>query len=1122
MPPTELDLFKTPGFRLDRFEVLNWGTFDKRVWRIAANGENALLTGDIGSGKSTLVDALTTLLVPAQRIVFNKAAGAETRERSLASYVRGYYKSEKDDERLAAKAVALRGLDSYSVLLAGFRNEHFGEIVTLAQVFWMKDEKGQPERFHLVAERELSIERDFSGFGEDILELKRRLRKLPGITLHDSFPPYGQDLRRRMGLRSEQALELFYQTVSMKAVSNITEFVRNHMLENPAVDQRIAELCRLFDNLNAAHEAVLKAEGQIGRLTPLVAACDRHDRLNAAIGEGERLREALAAWFAQRKSGMLDELLARLALEIGRLQDDAGRQQGVIDRLYQQQAETRQAIFEQGGRRIEEIAGQIVLWESEKERRRKAWDEYADACRQLELPRAQSLDTFHDNRSKGAELRRLFDSDKQERNRQRDQLNLDIHAVDQECRGLASEIDSLRQRKSNIPSPMLHLRESLCQSLGIPEAELPFAGELIRVLPQESAWEGAIERVLHGFGLSLLVGERHYAAVAAYVDRTHLGGRLVYFRAENDTRPTRPASPDSLANKVEIKADSPFHAWLSGELARGYDYACCDNLEDFRRQPKALTRQGQVKSGMVRHEKDDRHRLDDRSRYVLGWSNQEKIRALEARLHCQQENGMVLVKLRQECEAALKVLETRQAALHELLRPDEFALVDWPQAAAQIQALQDERRLLEESSDILRTLNASLLETEGQLKSAQQRLAEMLDQAGRKSRESEIAAADLADARTILERLPEAERAWCFALLTERESEYLDGKPPATPRQCDDAEKSLRDRLQKRIDADKKQAARDASHITAQMQEYIGANSADCREVAASLDFAGEFRRMLAHLLAEDLPRFKAKFKELLNKNTINEVALLQNELDRESQTIEKKIGTINRSLRQIEYNPGSYIQLVPDPDPDTEIRQFKEDLKGCLAHTLAGAEDELYTEHRFLMVKKLIDRFNGRPESSESDRRWTQKVTDVRNWFRFSASERWREDDAEREFYSDSAGKSGGQKEKLAYTILASALSYQYGIDRHDHSARAFRFVMIDEAFGRGSDESARYGLELFAKLGLQLLIVTPLQKIHIIENYVRSVHLVQNEEGRNSMIRSLTIAEHLAEKARRLAETM
>ncbi|SFF08780.1 P-loop containing region of AAA domain-containing protein [Nitrosomonas sp. Nm166] len=59
------------GFRLKQLEIFNWGTFDQRVWTLKLDGRNGLLTGDIGSGKSTLVDAITTLLVPAQRIAYN-------------------------------------------------------------------------------------------------------------------------------------------------------------------------------------------------------------------------------------------------------------------------------------------------------------------------------------------------------------------------------------------------------------------------------------------------------------------------------------------------------------------------------------------------------------------------------------------------------------------------------------------------------------------------------------------------------------------------------------------------------------------------------------------------------------------------------------------------------------------------------------------------------------------------------------------------------------------------------------------------------------------------------------------------------------------------------------------
>jgi len=127
----------TTGFRLAFFEMYNWGTFHKKITRLSLDGSNALLTGEIGSGKSTIVDAITTLLVPHNRIIFNKAAGAQTKERTILSYVLGEYKTAQD-EFSRAKAVALRDESSFSVLLARFENEGYGESVTLAQFFHVK------------------------------------------------------------------------------------------------------------------------------------------------------------------------------------------------------------------------------------------------------------------------------------------------------------------------------------------------------------------------------------------------------------------------------------------------------------------------------------------------------------------------------------------------------------------------------------------------------------------------------------------------------------------------------------------------------------------------------------------------------------------------------------------------------------------------------------------------------------------------------------------------------------------------------------------------------------------------------------------------------------------------
>src|ERR1039458_6380650 len=119
------------GFRLARLELYNWGTFDQHVWTLHANARTALLTGDIGSGKSTIVDAVTTLLLPANRISYNKAAGAETRERSLRSYVLGYFKSERSETTGTSRPVALREAGSYSVILGVFANRGYGSNVTL-------------------------------------------------------------------------------------------------------------------------------------------------------------------------------------------------------------------------------------------------------------------------------------------------------------------------------------------------------------------------------------------------------------------------------------------------------------------------------------------------------------------------------------------------------------------------------------------------------------------------------------------------------------------------------------------------------------------------------------------------------------------------------------------------------------------------------------------------------------------------------------------------------------------------------------------------------------------------------------------------------------------------------
>ncbi len=1103
------------GFRLRTFEVLNWGTFDRQIWTLPAGGYNSLLTGDIGSGKSTLVDGLTTLLVPPRQLIYNKAAGSETRERDLRSYVLGFYKSEKNADTLEASSVALRDQNSFSVLLAVFFNAGYQQSISLAVVLWLPDKGKPPQRFYLIADTSLSIKKDFSGFGEDIRDLKKQLKKRKDIQLFDSFSKYSAVFMRHMGIESSQALSLFFQTVSMKSVGNLTDFVRRHMLEEPPVRERIDALCRQFEDLNKAHGAVLRARDQVERLEPLVAHCTAHGKLETQINVHRRYRGVLHGFFAAKKVRLLENRIRIFESEEEKRSAQRLRARQELQALRQHEAKLRQAIFENGGNRLAELANEIDRLTNECTRLRQYSDTYLDSCKRLSFPRPDSDEAFLANR-KAAQARVAAVETRvvTQENRQVE-TKVNLKSLGERMSALEAELESLKKRKSNIPLKNVTIRRKMCASLAIDEATLPFCGELLRVRETEKDWEGAAERLLHNFGLSLLVPEQWYGQVAAYVNDNHLAGRIVYFKTvSRETLDDRGGAPDALWRKLEIKPDTPFYEWIERELFRRFAAVCCDDLAAFRRLPIAVTRQGQIKSGGKRHEKDDRFNIHDRSRYILGWRNVDKIKALTRDLAQLKSQWDAYIKDLEQADQARKALRLENDQLQKMLLVQSFAEIDWQVLTIEIKKLAAERKKLQKSSDILDTLNSQLADNQAGIAKWEQKKDKLNEILGTIRARLQGFRESLAEAHKKLAQIPEETRADLFPALEKMQPEAL-GNIAITVKNCDDRQSRMRKWLQDRIDALEKRQGRLAQTVVRLMQEYKNAYPMQTRETDAAVEASGEYAGMLDVLVKEDLPRHETRFKTMLNEHTIQNMALFQSKLESELADIRDKIKIINRSLAAIDYNEGAYIALVADQTRNTEVRQFRQDLKTCLGGTLTGKADEDYNEHKFLQVKAIVDRFKGRDGRTDLDQRWTRKVTDVRNWLLFSVSERWREDDAEKEYFSDTSGKSGGQKEKLAYTILAAALAYQFGLKWGEQRSRAFRFVMIDEAFGRGSDDSTRYALELFNKLNLQLMIVTPLQKTHIIEDYVRSVHFIHNEGGCNSMIRNLTIEAYREEKA-------
>ncbi|MGD9606046.1 MAG: ATP-binding protein [Leucobacter sp.] len=1093
------------GYRLHALEVYNWGTFDRYVWKLEPAGRTTLLTGDIGSGKSTLVDAITTLLLPANKISYNKAAGAGSKERSLRSYVEGHYRSERNEATGASRPVGLRDHRSYSVILGVFVNDGYDDTVTIAQVFHGKDRTKQPERFYVTAQSRLSIAEDFSGFGSDLKQLRVRLRK-GGAEIDTTFPDYARRMRRLVGIPSEQAMELFHQTVSMKSVGNLNEFVRSHMLEPADARKQLATIVDHFENLTKAHAAVRRATEQLERLDPLIAAADRYDAAAERHAQHTDERDALVVFMAELTIEVLTGLLASAENELAAGQADQfeleDRRAVLAPRREALQAERLSA----GGDRLSRIDAEIPDAASRVKQRGDRRARFDSLLESAGLDPVASAAAFRDRIATAAAGTRRAREERDSIAERKHPVVL-AHGRDKARAGeLKAEIEDLSARRNNLPSELVRVRHELCRALELDDSALPFAGELIEVREDHSEWRGAAERVLRSFALTLLVPQERYARVSQWVNARYLGAKLVYRRVPERRVRTVPSEPQGGARLREILEIEPgaFADFLSGELAYRAEHRLVPGVAELEQEDRALTREGLVRD-RDRHEKDDRFRVNDARRWVLGRSSERKIAALAEELADLQR-----AVTRSQVELDQLDAQDRELtrALDAFARLEEYSgwdEIDVASARDQLEGLEGERKRIIAGSSRLAEIDRQLDELGSEQRRLEEEHTATVERIGGIKSELKMLSSRHERESDALEALPPASVDLARARYGDLRTR-VGRRKPGSVEACDELRTKLMTELNTAVEAAQREMNGYTTSIQQQMGEVLRLWPELASEMDASIGALGEFRRLHERVKTDDLPQFEAEFKRQLDTESIKELAAFGGWLGRQAESIRGRVGTINEALGAIDYNPGRVIELVAEPTVNAEIREFRTQLRAATGDLLG---DDETVEQRFERVRELIEKFRGRPNHADSDKAWTARVTDVRNWFSFAASERDRETGEEHEHYTDSDGKSGGQKEKLAYTILAASLAYQFGLEWGVEKSKDFRFAVIDEAFGRGSDQSTRYALELFEKLGLQLLIVTPLQKVHVIEPYVSSIGFVDNPTGAASRVHTLTVEE-------------
>ena len=338
---------------------------------------------------------------------------------------------------------------------------------------------------------------------------------------------------------------------------------------------------------------------------------------------------------------------------------------------------------------------------------------------------------------------------------------------------------------------------------------------------------------------------------------------------------------------------------------------------------------------------------------------------------------------------------------------------------------------------------------------------------------------------------------------------------------------SERERISKRIDIDLKTEQKSYAAYKKNLGDYMrnltspkendkkkyGDWTIQFADLQEDYDYIADWINCYEQLKKDELPKYQKQFKEYLNQNLNADIIKFKNFIDNGNQEINKAIATLNTNLKQIPYGdePKTYLQLRRTDNRDQKIIEFNRMLKNAIPNA-AGYQTEEEEEKAFRRIKDFIDFV----KENEKNRKY---ILDLRNWHSFGAPELKYEDDSEANYHSDSNSLSGGEKAKLTYTILASAIAYQFGINDSDSSTRSLRFVIVDEVFSKSDSVNAQYAMQLFKQLDLQVMIVTPLDKLNIAEEYISSVHQVQ-KIGDSSRVISLTMERFRESRAKMEAE--
>ncbi|MFK4788402.1 ATP-binding protein [Microbacterium sp. ZW T5_56] len=1082
----------TGQWRLSRIELVNWGTFaGHTVIDVARRGH--LFTGPSGSGKSSLLDGIATVLTPRVWVRYNAAAqdqSARADDRSLVSYIRGAWAKQADELEDRAVSTYLRTGATWSGLLLRFE-DGATDPVTLVRLFHLRGGGADAADVRDVGfiDRSSPDLLAFESFATSGLDARGIKRAFPDalVTTSGAHKTYFSRLTRLLGIGSTGALQLLHKTQSAKNLGSLDRLFREFMLDQPRTFERAKEAVAQFQDLNEAHKLVVRAREQVEQLRDLEPSATAYESAARDLDEARRLQALLPTFqtrllLQETRSGRDTTRVALAAAQSAELA--ASERRDAADASF---AAADAAVRDVGGDHADRARERL------DDAKRHVAEVSARAGRTAEALRAVDVDVPTDAESyaalRDAAERELAESADDPRLHEHDANRAYIEARN-EVRRLDEEILELRRRPTNIPANLLRARTLIAEKLRMNESVLPFAGELMDVRPEHVAWTGAIERVLRPLSTTLVVRADLLPAVRRTADALSLGARVVFeaVPASADD-PRRVESETSLVYRVRV-ADGPFHTWLNGRLAEQYDYACVDSPDDLDGVPRGVTIRGQVKTSARRYVKDDRFRVDDREQWVMGTDNEAKVDELVARrqrAEADQHEADALLQRAQQEQA--RIVRRREVLLAVLRQP--WHELDLASANHQVDERARELRALTDG-------NAQLSDAVARADTARQARDNARDAAAEAIARVRQLEAELVSLRADEVRLRDELTA--LPPLDTSDAQILAARFQGVQRQINRTNVSaigftVQASLRAQADEASITLARSRSEFERRARDFVGMFSETAARVEPSIDDRSGFAALRAEIESVGLPQHEAAFFRLLREKSRDAVGLLLDDLRSAPKEVRDRIDPVNQSLSRSPFDRDRTLSIRVRDNRSAEVNTFIAELRSIVDGSWDRNEAET-AEARFAVLADVMNRL----ASSERDHvQWRARCLDTREHVTFQARELNATGDVVA-VHDSSAGLSGGQRQKLVIFCLAAALRYQLTQDEAD--LPRYGTIVLDEAFDKADSAYTRMAMDIFEEFGFHMILATPQKLLTTLEPYVGAVTAISNPTRAESRV--------------------